>query len=358
MASLGELVDKVDGFDLLTQREQVKLISYFYCISNTIEEFTSAQIKKCFEDEDLSMPANVTQELNRLSSEKPQAIIKKKNAYSLHRTTKKELDNIYLKSSTLYRLNTQSEAKQIELFNCYLRIGDKKQIIPTVDRSELERMFQAIKDGKERVLINGRYIEVSNFNSFKIYDFSLHRDIVSKGEARRQMELEKNILGMTWSISVFKKFGVDVTDKFEIPEANVPQEKNGYDYFVDKGRVEELRKISDPNFDLTRLIRKCEELNSNFASSSFFSTALLVRSIIDHVPPIFEKANFSDVAGAHGTKSFKDSMTHLDKSSRKIADAFLHTHIRSKEVLPNKTQVNFSRDLDVLLGEIVRILKK
>jgi len=50
-------------------------------------------------------------------------------------------------------------------------------------------------------------------------------------------------------------------------------------------------------------------------------------------------------------------MTHLDKSSRKIADAFLHTHIRNKEVLPNKTQVNFSRDLDVLLGEIVRILK-
>ena len=71
-------------------------------------------------------------------------------------------------SLTPYRLNTQSDAKQIELFNCYLRIGDKKQIIPTVDRSELERMFQTIKDGKERVLINGRYIEVSNFNSFKI----------------------------------------------------------------------------------------------------------------------------------------------------------------------------------------------
>lgn len=148
-----------------------------------------------------------------------------------------------------------------------------------------------------------------------------------------------------------------MTDKFEIPETNVPQEKNGYDYFVDKNRMEELRKISDPNFDLTRLVRKCEELNNNFASSSFFSTALLVRSIIDHVPPIFGKSNFSDVAGAYGTKSFKDSMTHLDKSSRKIADAFLHTHIRNKEVLPNKTQVNFSRDLDVLLGEIVRILK-
>jgi hypothetical protein len=47
-------------------------------------------------------------------------------------------------------------------------------------------------------------------------------------------------------------------------------------------------------------------------------------------------------------------MTNLDKSSRKIADSYLHTHIRNKETLPNKTQINFKYDLDVLLQEIVR----
>lgn len=50
-------------------------------------------------------------------------------------------------------------------------------------------------------------------------------------------------------------------------------------------------------------------------------------------------------------------MIHLDKSLRKIADSFLHTQIRKKETIPNATQVDFRRDLDVLLGEIVRILK-
>ena len=50
-------------------------------------------------------------------------------------------------------------------------------------------------------------------------------------------------------------------------------------------------------------------------------------------------------------------MVHLDSSSRKIADAFLHTQIRSKEVLPNSTQIDFSNDLDVLLSEIYRTLK-
>lgn len=349
MNSLGHYIDRVADFDRLTQKEQVKLLAYFYIQSSGKEDFTSGEIKKSFEDQDLTNPANVTHELNKLNLQKPQILLKKGNVYSFQRSAKKELGDIYS--------NLPPPSKNLELYNCYVRIGEKKQIIPTVDRGELERMFLAIKDCKERVLINGRYVEIGNFDSFKIYDFSLHREIISKGEARRQMELEKNILGMTWSISVFKKFGVDVTDKFEIPEDSRPEEKNGHDYFVDKGRLAELTKISDPNFDLTRLLRKCEELNSNFASSSFFSTALLVRSIIDHVPPIFGKANFSEVAGAYGTKSFKDSMTHLDKSSRKIADAFLHTHIRSKEVLPNKTQVNFSRDLDVLLAEIVRILK-
>ena len=85
---------------------------------------------------------------------------------------------------------------------------------------------------------------------------------------------------------------------------------------------------------------------------------MLVRAIIDHVPPIFNCKNFSEVGNNYaGSKSFKDAMIHLDKSSRKIADQYLHGQIRSSEVLPNATQVNFSTDLDFLLGEIVRILK-
>jgi hypothetical protein len=49
-------------------------------------------------------------------------------------------------------------------------------------------------------------------------------------------------------------------------------------------------------------------------------------------------------------------MEHLS-NSRDISDRTLHSQIRSKEALPNKTQVNFANDLDALLEEIVRILK-
>jgi hypothetical protein len=50
-------------------------------------------------------------------------------------------------------------------------------------------------------------------------------------------------------------------------------------------------------------------------------------------------------------------MNHLDSSARKIADQHLHAQVRNSEVLPNIVQVDFSNDLDVLLAEIVRVLK-
>lgn len=128
------------------------------------------------------------------------------------------------------------------------------------------------------------------------------------------------------------------------------------DIFVDPERIIQLQKVGKDKYDLSKLIRKCEELNIVFSTKCYFSVGVLTRAITDHIPPIFNKNSFSEVAGSYGTKSFKDSMIHLDKSSRKIADSFLHTQIRRKETLPTKIQINFSSDLDVLLGEIIRTL--
>ncbi len=133
--------------------------------------------------------------------------------------------------------------------------------------------------------------------------------------------------------------------------------KSGAYNFVNQSRIKELKTIKNDGFDITKLIRFCEELNSAFSLENFLSTAMLVRAIADHIPPIFGKNSFTEVANNHGSKSFKESMKNLDNSSRKISDAHLHTQIRKKEVLPNSNQVDFSNDLDVLLAEIYRVLK-
>lgn len=133
---------------------------------------------------------------------------------------------------------------------------------------------------------------------------------------------------------------------------------NAPDY-VSSARLNELRALKPAVFDMRKLIRLCEEIDLAFKLQSYLAVAALTRALLDHVPPIFGVRSFAEVANnyAGGGRSFKDSMDHLQNSARRIGDAHLHVQIRNSESLPTSTQVNFANDLDVLLAEIVRILR-
>ncbi len=126
-----------------------------------------------------------------------------------------------------------------------------------------------------------------------------------------------------------------------------------------EARLAELRALASAQFDFKKLIRLCEEINMAYSAECYFATAMLIRGLLDHVPPVFGKATFSEVANyyAGGGKSFKDTMHHLENASRKVADAHLHMPVRKSETLPTAQQVNCGQQLDVLLSEIVRITK-
>jgi hypothetical protein len=129
-------------------------------------------------------------------------------------------------------------------------------------------------------------------------------------------------------------------------------------WYVDPARIEELEQIESDDFDVSRLVCLCEELNDCYQQQCHHAVAMLTRAVIDHVPPIFKCDKFSEVANNYGegSKSFKEAMQQLENMSRKIADAHLHTHIRRRETLPNHRQVDFASAIDVLLGEVVRRL--
>ena len=133
---------------------------------------------------------------------------------------------------------------------------------------------------------------------------------------------------------------------------------NQNQYYVDPSRIEELKLIQTVDFDLKRVVRICEELNSCHENSNYFAIACLVRTILNHIPPIFGFNTFKEVANNYGGggKSLKQSFKNLENSSRKISDSILHQTIRRSESLPTKVMVNFSNDVDVLLSEILRIL--
>lgn len=124
--------------------------------------------------------------------------------------------------------------------------------------------------------------------------------------------------------------------------------------YINQDRISELSQLKSPAFDFTKLVKLCEDLNVCYRYECYLAVAMLLRAILDHVPPVFGVSDFKNVYSQNGSKSFKEHMEHLDKSLRKIADGYLHNQIRKKESLPNKTQVNFSQDIDALLAEIIR----
>lgn len=128
--------------------------------------------------------------------------------------------------------------------------------------------------------------------------------------------------------------------------------------YVSPTRIIQLRSGKARQWDLQRLIRMLEELNYAHEYEAHITTAMLVRAITDHVPPIFGIKSFSEVANNYpGGKSFGEQMKHLDSSLRRVADGLLHQQVRRSEALPQGQQVDFRAALDSLLSEVIRVLE-
>ncbi|MGY4467325.1 hypothetical protein ACVWWK_003007 [Bradyrhizobium sp. LB9.1b] len=131
--------------------------------------------------------------------------------------------------------------------------------------------------------------------------------------------------------------------------------------YVDHARIVALQSIGAGKWDFARLVELCREINVAAANRCHMSTAMLLRTILNHVPPVLGLATFAEVASNYGgpksNKSFKGNMQRLEGSLRNIADMHLHSPIRSREDVPTAVQVEFAADLDVLLGEVIRVAK-
>lgn len=128
--------------------------------------------------------------------------------------------------------------------------------------------------------------------------------------------------------------------------------------YVDPSRVAELKVLRSDQWDFSRLIELCRELNVAAANECHMSTSFLLRSILNHVAPIFGFDSFARVASEYPfAKSVKTGIQRLQSQGRDGADFHLHQQIRKHESLPAAAQVAFSQELDVLLSEVVRVAR-
>lgn len=219
-------------------------------------------------------------------------------------------------------------------------------------------------------------IDINKLNlSFKIFSdfFSMKNSSGSKNSNRKLIQTDFFSVSSDWAQDFylsFKDLNQSIWNRFQNllndQKAFAPPliKENHLSYsntFIDYTRLQELEKIKNSNFDLTKLIQLTKEIEWSFTSGNYYSTALLQRAMIDHIPPLFNCQNFNEVVNNYKSEgnqqSFKKSMGHLHNSLRAIGDSSIHSQIRKKEVLTNAKQVDFSSDVDVLLSEIIRILK-
>jgi hypothetical protein len=154
---------------------------------------------------------------------------------------------------------------------------------------------------------------------------------------------------------------IEASTRALVRKRNKLRSAPGVKSYVDSARILALNSVRNSQWDFARLIELCREINVAAANRCHMSTAMLLRTILNHVPPALGFATFAEVANNYGgpkERSFKASMQRLELSLRNIADLHLHSPIRSVEDIPSAVQVDFAADLDVLLGEIARVHSK
>lgn len=123
--------------------------------------------------------------------------------------------------------------------------------------------------------------------------------------------------------------------------------------FVDEGTLQELRSKISATFDLRKLVRFCEELNDSYSRANYLAAVLLIRAVMNHVPPVFGCRTFSEVT-AQSSKSLKAIFERLEDSARPIADLHTHALIRKRETLPTKHQVEpYKASFELLIQEVI-----
>jgi len=128
--------------------------------------------------------------------------------------------------------------------------------------------------------------------------------------------------------------------------------------FVSLKRIQELSEIKSKSYDLTKLIQLLKELNNASEKMNVYSIAMLLRAVMDHIPPIFSCKNFGEVVNNYSwEKSKRILVERMENSLRNIADLFLHSQIKKSEIVPSSKQVDFRAELDVLLCEVISKLK-
>ncbi len=122
---------------------------------------------------------------------------------------------------------------------------------------------------------------------------------------------------------------------------------------VDPAIINALTEIETANSDAASLVRMCREINSSYAHGNILATVLLMRTVLNHVPPVFGFDTFVQVVANSG-KSLRDSFDHLEGGLRKVADFHAHRKMAASGFYPSGAQVEpYKPQFELLLQQVI-----
>jgi hypothetical protein len=128
-------------------------------------------------------------------------------------------------------------------------------------------------------------------------------------------------------------------------------------YLVNPSIIDKLKHVKSKAHDPMLLAQMCKEINSSFSHGNLIAATLLMRAVLNYVPPIFGHKTFTQVTANIG-RSLKDSFSHLENGLRKIADFHTHRTIGIGDMYPSSAQVEpFKPQFELLLHQVITIME-
>jgi hypothetical protein len=250
------------------------------------------------------------------------------------------------------------------LYNLYILYTDrkgkeKKDALVLLKKEELQEQYITPYLKKDLIMFNGTIIKYENIQTIRVSKGLQNNDEAPLFYSKSTYGTESFYPNSADSRVRYFGFCENVTKEF-INTSSLKIDRVSYDYIF-RDRMIELEATKNKDFDLTKLIQLCKELNIANEKGLLFAKAALVRAICDHIPPIFGFNSFEQVAANYNSdknsRSFKGAVKGLYEFFKHVADGVMHSQARKKESLPTSEQLDVSKELDFLLQEVCRLLK-
>lgn len=124
---------------------------------------------------------------------------------------------------------------------------------------------------------------------------------------------------------------------------------------VEPSLIEAFDSQQSAAIDCVFVARVCREINSCYSQGHNIAALLLMRTILNAVPPVFGHETFPQLVAASG-KSLKGSYQYLEDGLRKVADFHAHSMVGRVRSYPTAAQVEpFKPQFELLLQQVLAV---